>query len=654
MTKIRKLSEVMPHRIHDSAKSRKKTQLYYGTDSFPKDFDLLRRCEQAWNNKADIRRTRERVLNYVFGDQWSDVIEYRHGKITERRKIQMGGDVALQNNIMVSIQNTVVGLYAKQGAEPITFAKTHDAQGLSDMMSATLQANWKETKQPDKMKAAFEEYLDSGVAIARETYEERNGQKDSWTDFINPNYAFWEAGSDVTLTDLRMIGVLHDAAPGKLYNQFCNSQFGWTVEQINKVFNIEDTDGHRYYKHSGLQQNEQDRLDSVSFEKPSDESLCRLIEVWTKETKTRYQCYDPLATSADDVEYRVEVEDIWHVKQENETRRKQYNEVGIAEDDRAYITYDLIEDEYWLYTFMAPDGTVIASGETPYDFHSHPFTIKLYPYINAEVHPFMANIIDQQRYINRLITMHDKATRFAVKQFTLFPIENIPAGMTRADVADELTEYDGLLFYKTNNKNPNLRPETIGNGVVQVGTQELLNMQLNLVREISNVSGALQGKAPSAGTSASRYAQETVNATTSLFSLLADFTSFAESIADKKCMIIKQFYPQGREVLNKDNTDVVKYDRMSARDVMFKISVKEAAATATFQMQVNDTALQLLQLGAINVKQYLSSINLPFADSLLQSIESDEAQQIAMQQLAEQGGDEEQMKQAEQVIKPQN
>ena len=81
---------------------------------------------------------------------------------------------------------------------------------------------------------------------------------------------------------------------------------------------------------------------------------------------------------------------------------------------------------------------------------------------------------------------------------------------------------------------------------------------------------------------------------------------------------------------------------MSARDVMFKIAFKMAAATATFQTQVNDTAMELLQIGAINVKQYLSAVNLPFKDTLLQQIESDEA--IAMQQQA-------QMQQAEEMLR---
>lgn len=613
------------------------------------------RCQQAWNNKEDIRRTRERVLNYVYGDQWGDIITYRNGEITERRYIQAKGNVPLQNNIMISIQNSVVGLYAKQGTEPNCFAVRRNGQWLSDMMSATIQTCWQKTKVPDVLKNAFEDNLDGGVTIGRLTYEERDGRKDVWLDHINTNYAFWESGSDVRMTDLRMIGVLHDAAPGQLYRMFCNKQYGWTVEELNEVFQIdEDTSSphHSYYRSSGLQQNEQDRLDSISFDHPSDNSLCRLIEVWTKESKTRYQCYDPVAENADEVEYRVEVKDIWHVEQENQLRMQQCREVGMPEEEWPLIEYELIEDEYWYYTYMAPNGTVIAEGETPYDFKSHPFVIKLYPYINGEVHPFMGNIIDQQRYINRLIIMHDMAARSAAKGLTIFPIENIPEGLTKEDIAEELTEYDGLLFIQTNKLNPNLRPEIITSNAVQIGTQELLQMQLNLARDITNVSGALQGKTPSAGTSAARYAQETQNATTSLASLLQDFTSFTESVAQKMCMMIKQYYRHGRLVTNKDKTVLVEYDRMSARDVDFEINIKEAAATQAFQSYINDTAMELLQMNAINIKQYLTAVNLPFADELLQMIERDEAQALAQQQLMAEQPDQQQVAAAEQMLRP--
>lgn len=648
MVKIRTRSQVMPDRLHDSVKERKRVCNIPIHNRRRCDTDLRLRCNQAWDNLEDIRRTRERVKEYVYGDQWGDIIHYRNGEITEREYIQRRGNVPLQNNIMISILQSVVGLYSKQGGEPNCFAIRKDGQWLSDMMSATIQACWTKTKMPDVLKNAFEDFVIGGVAVSRETYEERGGRKDAWTDFINPNYVFWEAGSDVRMTDLRLIGVLHDVTPGDLYSKFCNQQYGWTVEEIKKVFDIYDDHN---YRQNGLQHNDKDTLSSISFDKPSNNTLCRLIEVWTKETKTRYQCYDPLATTADDVEYRVEVKDIAHVKYENQLRIKQYMEIGVPKEEWALIEYELTEDLYWYYTFMAPDGTVIAEGETPYDSNSHPFTIKLYPYINSEVHPFMGNIIDQQRYINRLIIMHDMAARSAAKGLTIFPIENIPDGMSKADVAEELTEYDGLLFIQTNKLNPNLRPEVITASAVQIGTQELLQMELNLARDITNVSGALQGKTPSAGTSAARYAQEAQNATTSLMSILQDFTSFMESIATKKCMMIKQFYRHNRLVVSRDFTKFYEYDNMSARDVDFEITIKESAATATFRSYVNDTAMQLLQMGGINVKQYLEVVNLPYADELLQIIQRDEAQQMELQQqLAADGVNQQQVANAQQML----
>jgi hypothetical protein len=58
-----------------------------------------------------MRLMRDRVRRYTYEDQWGDVIEYRHGTTTERKYIQSKGNVALQNNIMISILNSVVGLY---------------------------------------------------------------------------------------------------------------------------------------------------------------------------------------------------------------------------------------------------------------------------------------------------------------------------------------------------------------------------------------------------------------------------------------------------------------------------------------------------------------------------------------------------------------
>ena len=107
---------------------------------------------------------------------------------------------------------------------------------------------------------------------------------------------------------------------------------------------------------------------------------------------------------------------------------------------------------------------------------------------------------------------------------------------------------------------------------------------------------------------------------------------FTEKLATKKCMTIQQYYEDGRKVYDRNFTQVYMYDRLSARDIHFKISIKNAAATATYNTMQNDTLDKLLDKGAINVVQYLQNLNSPFADKLLASVQEQQAQLEQMYQ----------------------
>lgn len=610
------------------------------------DYELLQRCWQAWNNLEAVRVTRDRAKRYCYGDQWGDTVRvYKNGyyyDMTEREYLKRKGSVPLSNNVMVSILNTLVGMYAKQGTEPVCFARTRSSQSLSDMMSATMQCNWQNTQMEDLLKHALEDYLIGGVMVCRETYEDRTQEiEDSWTDYIEPNYAFWEGGSDPRHLDLSLIGVLHDESVNDLYKKFAREEYGLSIDDLNRIFDIDPDNSQT----EGTMHNDTNDLSNISFDIPSKRGhYVRVIEAWTTETKYRYQCYDPIATNESDAYFRIECDDkvlIAELNAKNVERKKQYDLMGVPPEDRAYITAKKVADKYWYYTFMAPDGTVLCRGETPYDFKSHPFTVKFYPYVNGEIHPFMGNVIDQQRYINRLIIMNDMAIRSSAKGLMLVPTQVLD-GMTPDEFAEQATEYDGIMFYTPKATLPNSRPDVITSNAVNLGTNELLQIELNLMREVSNVSGALQGKTPTAGTSASRYAQESQNASTSLYSILKDMESFTECVAQKKCMMIKQYYENGRPIFNRDNTYPMEYDRLAARDIMFKISIKNAAATATYQNNINDKLDRLLEMRAINIVQYLQNLNEPFADKLLQDVQSQvedlRAQQAEMGQQAPQNG----------------
>lgn len=641
--KIPTLSRVMPSsgKTFDSVKRRMERQNGRKTD-----YELLQRCWQAWNNLEAVRMTRDRAKRYCYGDQWGDTVRvYKNGyyyDMTEREYLKRKGSVPLSNNVMVSILNTLVGMYAKQGTEPVCFARTRSSQSLSDMMSATMQCNWQNTQMEDLLKHALEDYLIGGVMVCRETYEDRTQEiEDSWTDYIEPNYVFWEGGSDPRHLDLSLIGVLHDESVNDLYKKFAREEYGLSIDDLNRIFDIDPDNSQT----EGTMHNDTNDLSNISFDIPSKRGhYVRVIEAWTTETKYRYQCYDPIATNESDAYFRIECDDkvlIAELNAKNVERKKQYDLMGVPPEDRAYITAKKVADKYWYYTFMAPDGTVLCRGETPYDFKSHPFTVKFYPYVNGEIHPFMGNVIDQQRYINRLIIMNDMAIRSSAKGLMLVPTQVLD-GMTPDEFAEQATEYDGIMFYTPKATLPNSRPDVITSNAVNLGTNELLQIELNLMREVSNVSGALQGKTPTAGTSASRYAQESQNASTSLYSILKDMESFTECVAQKKCMMIKQYYDNGRPIFNRDNTYPMEYDRLAARDIMFKISIKNAAATASYQNNINDKLDRLLEIGAINIVQYLQNLNEPFADKLLQDVQSQvenlRAQQAEMGQQAPQNG----------------
>lgn len=98
-------------------------------------------------------------------------------------------------------------------------------------------------------------------------------------------------------------------------------------------------------------------------------------------------------------------------------------------------------------------------------------------------------------------------------------------------------------------------------------------------------------------------------------------------------MMIQQFYEDGRKVYNKDGLNVYHYDRYTARDIHFKISIKNAAATAAYNTAQNDDLKELLQMGAINLVQYLQNVNKPYADKLLASVQE---QQQQLEQMYEQ------------------
>jgi len=585
------------------------------------DQALLSECARSWNNKEDFRMERARVLKMLFGNQWGETIHvYGLGDMSEERWIRMQGLTPLKNNVMISLWFSVFGIHAKQETEPVCYARNQAAKELSDTLSAALQTNYQSQYMSEKLDSTFAEYLVSSAAFMRNTFEERNELHDSYNDCINPYYMFWEGGSDPTHQDLRMIGCLHDISPEEVYFRFARPEYGLTIDDLDEIFHIGEVGN--LNRQTSQELNEKNSIESVSFYQPSDLGLCRVIEVWREEVKPRYQCFDPLATDQIDKYFRCEKEDLKHVVAINRERKAMYDEQGVPKEKRAYITAQEIVDKYWQYYFMAPDGRILCEGESPYDHKSHPFTMSLFPYVNGEVHSFMGGFIDQQKYINRMVMINDFAIRSAAKGMTFLPLSMKPDGMTVEEYANQKTKFDAVFVYDDTKSRSGAKPEFYTHSAFNTGANEMLQTQLNMIHEVSGVSGALQGKTPASGTAASRYAMEAQNATTTIYPLIKKFNGFEERVAVKTLVTLQQFYEEGRDITPKKSDKQMFYRANACRNIKASVSIKNSAATAAFYQMGNEILNMLFDKGAIDVRTYLKNLDAPFSDKVLQDIDN--------------------------------
>jgi hypothetical protein len=221
--------------------------------------------------------------------------------------------------------------------------------------------------------------------------------------------------------------------------------------------------------------------------------------------------------------------------------------------------------------------------------------------------------------------------RTSAKGVWIVPKSCIPDGMTNEEFYREATSFDGMIVYDDRLGKPELKPNVLFSNATNIGVSEMLQMQLSLIDRVSSVQGALQGRTPSAGTSASRYAQETQNATTSLAALLKKFTSFSEDLAKKKVKMMQQFYEDGRyiSVGSHDKNKITRYNANAVRDVEYFVSIKDSVASPVYQMRVNEWLTQMWQNsgGAIDIRDVLRYGNYPFGDKLLQDLDT-RAQQV--------------------------
>lgn len=244
-------------------------------------FDVLLEAKGYWDNMEHFRADRWRNKDYNFGNQWGDTVTVDCKTMTEEEYIKTQGSVPLKNNLIRRLVRNVLGVYRSQSKEPTCTARDRDEQKLGETMSTILQCNMQLNRMNELYTRSFEEFLISGLVVHRKWFGWRNDKLDCWTDYVNPNNFF----IDTNMRDFRgwnctCVGEIHDIS----FNSLCNS-FAESPEDYDRLARIYrqayDIRGLRFsYDDFGYSYPQ-----NIDFMLPKDEGLCRVIEVWRKESK---------------------------------------------------------------------------------------------------------------------------------------------------------------------------------------------------------------------------------------------------------------------------------------------------------------------------------------------------------------------------------
>ncbi len=448
---------------------------------------ILYNAYKAWCQAAQLRNRRLRNKRFTYGDQWSDTVQTTSGAtLSEYELFLKSGTAPQTNNLIRQMVKTIVGRYRTE--------YINSSQPASKNVAMVHRDN-----QLDELDSrALEEFLISGTAVQRIDPCFNLWKRHVKVTNVDLNHFFINAFNDPMVRDCEMVGQLHDLDLPQLIKcvaQGSRSKARW----IRSVYSNNSQDRMLEFSHAiGA-----DSHQGTGFWRPDNASKCRAIEVWTLENREVTLCHDRATAQVSILPATARVKNTSTI-----TTR-----------------YDIVTT--WHSRWFAPSGELLAEWDSPWAHGSHPFAIKFYPLTDGEVHSFVEDIIDQQKAVNQIITLINNIMMASAKGVLLFPETALPDGFTWEDIRRVWRDCNGILPY--NPDYGNNKPEQISVNNTNIGAYEMVKLQMQLLEEISGVTGALQGKNTVKGNSATLYQNETANAVIALSDIFGTFTNFRQN-----------------------------------------------------------------------------------------------------------------------------
>ena len=586
---------------------------------------LLQLCWQDWSNMHSIREEHRRNQRYKNGQQWDDWMKdpdhpYRY--IREREYISRQGRTPITNNLVQQIDRNIHGQMLSNPTQPVVISRTEDDVPLSDMLTNALQKGLDLNKYGIQRISHLESLLSAGYCVAKVRYGiwDTKNRSDVKIDFVNINKFFFNQDAEnPTLSDVHRIGELHDLTWNELLRDFYTGSAS-DEEVLRREYAIAAE------QRIELGNTAEDNLLSLDFYGTNNTSRYRVYEVWVKKTRKVQHVHD----KAKGEEIFDEVNGAKYYDAVNAERRAQMVAYGVDEEtiESQLIDHETIVEEYWEGRWLTPTGVCLKKMETPYAHQSHPYVIGCMPRIDGISKPVYSHINDTQRTINRHATMIDYSIANSAKGMLLVP-QSMLKTHTLEDIAHTWSSSDGVLVYDDTTPTNGV-PKQLASSAIPAGVFDFLQMEMNNLKEISGLSGALSGQVARSSTPASLYAQQAQNSMLNFVLVFECFKDFNQQVCEKVLATQMQYYTTKRHVDTSGQTynkEAIYYEpKMVEKIVDWNIVITEATDTPVFRQLGDDLLKYLFEAGAINVEMLLENSSAPFAQKLLAQVRSAQQQ----------------------------
>ncbi len=596
------------------------------TNEFKRMPGLLMSTYNAWYALSNWRKEIRRNEEFVFGDQHSDrVYDYRSGRtMTERQLFVEQGLQPSQYNIIRNVIRTIAGVWSSNKTLPVCVAQKEENQPESDVLTATLHALYRKNELWKFDYSQLVQLMLSGLMTSDGSYATRNGDIDIVNDFVDPFTWFCDNSmKDPRYYDCTLVGYFTDMPIDSIVGAFAMG----SKERAQKIRSMyAGTSEERILE---MVETWTDQRIEKDFFTPSTESygLGRVIKVIRKESKEGFWIHDRMKGTRyhDDTIKEAEL------KQENAKRIAEQSAMGVLPENMLLLEYNWGNDDFWKYYFLTPYGEMLHEMRNPFWHGNASIIFELHEFFVGKIYPFVKDLIDTQKQINKLSAISELLTKFSAKSLMFMPVEAIAAddGYGMDYLQKEITSFDGIIPYHETNTPSGGKP-TYENTVAQAFTPlNVVNMYLKLSENVSGVYGALQGSAPTSGTPAQMYAQQSQNSATSLNGIFEAMNSYRTRRDKMNVQMMQQFYKDKKWIYDKKSGKRVLWDPDKVKNIEFEMSVVENTDTPAYRLMINDLLFQLKGYDTNNVLDLRGLIevsSLPFKETLLNYINKRETE----------------------------